>query len=54
MQVTQDFCLQNKAPFSGDVFPFDISGGKIARSFFAQILLTQSDATLDEPVWARH
>ena len=48
--MAQDFCLQNKAPFSGDVFPLDISGRKIALSFFAQILLTQSDATLDEPV----
>jgi len=50
MQVTQRFCLKNNSLFSDDVFPLDISGGKIARSFFAQILLTKSDVTFDEPV----
>jgi len=50
MQVTQCFCLENTSLFSDDVFPLDISGGKIARCFSAQILLTESDATFDKPV----
>jgi len=50
MQVTQEFCLHNKPLFSGDDFPLDISGWKIARSFFAQILLTQIDVAFDESV----
>lgn len=43
MQVTQDFLPEKTFAFFGDYFPRDISGRKMARSFSAQFLLTQSD-----------
>jgi hypothetical protein len=49
MQVTHVFCLQKRSLFSDEVFPLDILSRKMERSFAAQILLTRSDVTFDEP-----